>query len=253
MESRALRRAITSGAGRLACLSVLLTLAAPALADDPPPKKSAAPPPKAAPAKPAPVAHPGEAHPGGPHPGEHPHYEYHEFHDRDFHHFGPEEAARWRGGFYRQEWHDGRFGWWWMVDGMWYFYDRPVYPHPLIVSEVVFREPVVVEPAPVMAAPAAVVVQPAPVVAAPQPQMWYWCDNPQGYSPYVQNCSVPWRQVAAQAAPPPVAPTPVVAPTPSPAPAPAAAPAPKPVAKPKPAAPAATNLDAPPPPPPPAQ
>jgi hypothetical protein len=50
------------------------------------------------------------------------------------------------------------------------------------------------------------VVQPqaAPVQAAPAaPASYYYCDNPGGYYPYVQNCSQPWRQVPAipQAAP----------------------------------------------------
>lgn len=41
------------------------------------------------------------------------------------------------------------------------------------------------------------VVQPqaAPVQAAPAASTYYYCDNPAGYYPYVQNCSQPWRQV----------------------------------------------------------
>jgi hypothetical protein len=35
---------------------------------------------------------------------------------------------------------------------------------------------------------------------APPPQYWYYCDNPKGYYPQVQNCPTAWRQVAA---PPP--------------------------------------------------
>ena len=31
----------------------------------------------------------------------------------------------------------------------------------------------------------------------PQQQSWYYCDNPQGYYPYVQSCSHGWRQVPA--------------------------------------------------------
>jgi hypothetical protein len=34
-------------------------------------------------------------------------------------------------------------------------------------------------------------------MGAPPPQYWYYCDNPQGYYPYVQNCGAAWRQVAA--------------------------------------------------------
>ena len=36
-----------------------------------------------------------------------------DFHGRDFDHFGPGELHAWRGGLWRHEWHDGRFGWWW--------------------------------------------------------------------------------------------------------------------------------------------
>jgi hypothetical protein len=31
---------------------------------------------------------------------------------------------------------DGRYGWWWDVDGAWYFYEQPVYPYPAAVSDV---------------------------------------------------------------------------------------------------------------------
>jgi hypothetical protein len=40
--------------------------------------------------------------------------------------------------------------------------------------------------------------QAAPEVSgAPPPQYWYYCDNPKGYYPNVQNCPTAWRQVAA--------------------------------------------------------
>ncbi len=45
--------------------------------------------------------------------------------------------------------------------------------------------PVVVAPAP------PVYVQPAP---PPRPY-WYYCENPQGYYPYVQQCPGGWRPV----------------------------------------------------------
>ncbi len=42
---------------------------------------------------------------------------------------------------------------------------------------------------------------PAPqATGAPPPQSWYYCDDPKGYYPQVQNCPTPWRQVTA---PPP--------------------------------------------------
>lgn len=44
-----------------------------------------------------------------------------------------------------------------------------------------------------------VIVQPAPVYieqgGEPTAQMWYYCARPQGYYPYVKNCSTAWRAV----------------------------------------------------------
>jgi hypothetical protein len=52
--------------------------------------------------------------------------------------------------------------------------------------------PAVVSPPPVYVQPAPqVYVQPPP----PQPY-WYYCDNPQGYYPYVAQCPGGWQQVA---------------------------------------------------------
>jgi hypothetical protein len=57
-------------------------------------------------------------------------------------------------------------------------------------------------PAVVYAPPPTVVVAPPPTVYVtpsapppPQPAVWYYCDNPQGYYPYVSTCGTPWRQV----------------------------------------------------------
>lgn len=89
----------------------------------------------------------------------------------------------WRGGLWRHDWHDGRYGWWWLVGGIWYFYDQPIYPYPLMVSPIAIPEE----------------MEPPPVVAAPPPAgFWYYCDNPPGYYPYVTTCTVPYRAVPAQ-------------------------------------------------------
>jgi hypothetical protein len=55
-----------------------------------------------------------------------------------------------------------------------------------------------VAPAPVYVPPPPPPVVVAPAAPAPRPQSWYYCDNPKGYYPYVQNCSGPWREVQAQ-------------------------------------------------------
>ena len=85
----------------------------------------------------------------------------------------------WHSGYWHNGWYGGRYGWWWVTGGGWYWYNAPVYPYPGAVSEVY-----VTPPATVAAPP-----------AAPAPQMWYYCDNPAGYYPYVQTCSQPFRPV----------------------------------------------------------
>jgi hypothetical protein len=83
--------------------------------------------------------------------------------------------VRWRGGRWWHGWHDGRGGWWWIVGPTWYWYPAPVYPYP---------DPYL---------PPAV----APAPPGPPARLYYWCDNPQGYYPYVPQCYAPWRAVSA--------------------------------------------------------
>jgi len=42
----------------------------------------------------------------------------------------------WDGGRWRQEAHNGRYGWWWDVGGVWYFYPQPMDGPPAYVSDV---------------------------------------------------------------------------------------------------------------------
>jgi len=119
------------------------------------------------------------------------HFSHHEFHGRDVRQFRGRDFEVWHGGHWAHEWRNGRFGWWWFAGGVWYFYDAPVYPYPLAVSEVTYIEPGSAPPPPVGAA--------APV--------YYYCDSPAGYYPYVATCTMPFRPVPA-APPPPVSPPP---------------------------------------------
>lgn len=101
-----------------------------------------------------------------------------DYHGRDYGHFTPQEHRAWQGGRWEHGWHDNRYAWWWIVDGFWYFYPVPVYPYPTYVP------------------PAIIVQQPPPVPSGlPPAAVWYYCDNPQGYYPYVASCNVPWRTV----------------------------------------------------------
>lgn len=167
----------------------------------------------------APMARPGQPpgpsmHPapgagtwhGSPHPGAPAGaFAHREFRSRDFRHFSVDEQRIWAGGSWHQDWHDGRYGWWWYTNGGWYFYDDPVYPMPLFMSDVYVADPAYA--APVEEAPAEApppypypyppqYPPPAPA-PPPPPQFWYYCDNPAGYYPYIQSCPTPFRPVPA--------------------------------------------------------
>jgi len=98
-------------------------------------------------------------------------------------------------GFHHHDRHDfDRFGFgfgfgfgdpWWGWDPAYYW----GYPYPY---------PYYYQPYPAYYAPPAGPAPQAPVQATgtPPQQYWYYCDNPQGYYPYVANCSSAWRQVA---------------------------------------------------------
>src|SRR5215510_15307968 len=42
----------------------------------------------------------------------------------------------WEGGRWRHEMHNGRYGWWWDVGGVWYFYPQRLAGPPAYISEV---------------------------------------------------------------------------------------------------------------------
>jgi len=133
--------------------------------------------------------------------GRHPH----DFRGREFHHFDERERAIWIGGRWHHDWYGGRFGWWWEVGGVWYFYPEPIYPYPTYIASEVVIEPapppvVVVAPPPAPPPPPPPVVvaaPPLPQPGAPPPQFWYYCDSAGGYYPYVANCPEAWRPVPA--------------------------------------------------------
>ena len=119
---------------------------------------------------------------------EHEHMVHH-FDGHDYHHWHEHEQALWRTGAWRHEKYMGRNGWWWIVGGMRYFFEAPIYPYPLVVPEIGFEVPVVVQPPP----PAPVYVQPTA-----DPNYWYYCENPRGYYPYIGQCPGGWMKVVPQ-------------------------------------------------------
>jgi hypothetical protein len=102
----------------------------------------------------------------------------------DIHHFADRDLGLWHGGRWFHGPYGGRVGWWWIVGDSWYFYPAPIYPYP---------DPYV---------PPVVTAQAAP----PTAPVWYYCSNPQGYYPYVPECSLPWQPVPASATAPTPAP-----------------------------------------------
>ncbi len=127
-----------------------------------------------------------------------------DFHTHDVHAFSARELAAWRGGLWRNEWHYGRRGWWWEVDGVWYPYADPIFPYPLEVAPlVVYDTPIVDGPdltaeevVPDAADGQVVSAQPAGIPPLPPAPMGYYrCAQPDGYFPGVGACVAAWDLV----------------------------------------------------------
>lgn len=90
----------------------------------------------------------------------------------DIHRFVDRDARVWRGGRWRHSHHDGRFGWWWVVGGLWYFYPQPVYPYPdpFAPGEVIYED-------------------------GGTGDYWYYCESAGQYYPYVTDCPEGWQAV----------------------------------------------------------
>jgi len=116
------------------------------------------------------------------------------FYGHDYAHFTTHESALWRRGAWRREFHDGRFGYWFVVDGIWYFYDQPIYPYPTFVPEIVYIPEEDYEPPVYVDAPPE--APPAPY-GQPATYYYYFCQDTQTYYPYVTSCASPWQPVPA--------------------------------------------------------
>jgi hypothetical protein len=102
------------------------------------------------------------------------------FHDRNVAHFNPQDRAMWSHGQWRHTSHNGRNGWWWYTNGAWFFYDEPTYPYPDSVSDQYSFDDDYAD---------------APDQPGPNGYVWYYCNNPPGYYPYIQSCRGPWQPV----------------------------------------------------------
>jgi hypothetical protein len=88
---------------------------------------------------------------------------------RDLATFNERERGIWYGGRWRHEVHGGRLGYWWEVNGVWYYYDRPLAGPPAFVSEVEMFDDDLDPGAPVVVGAPPVVYAPAPVYVPPPP------------------------------------------------------------------------------------
>ena len=99
------------------------------------------------------------------------------FRGQSLDHFSQADRARWSEGGWRHGWRHGHLGWWWVVDGSWFFYDQPSYPYPDYVgSDEAYGDD----------------------SDDPWPYDSYYCQDPAGYYPTVQTCNVEWQPAAPQ-------------------------------------------------------
>ncbi len=87
-------------------------------------------------------------------------------------------------------------GWWWPYSGWWWSYPPyvglyPYYPYPRSYSYPYNMSP-----------PGGTVEPPAYSQQRGQPYYWYYCENPQGYYPYVKSCPGGWTPVEPKPTPP---------------------------------------------------
>jgi hypothetical protein len=111
------------------------------------------------------------------------------FYGRDYRHFSPREVTLWHSGRWHHEFRDGRDGWWYDVDGIWYFYPEPIYPYPTFIPDVVYIPEEEYDPPVYVAAPPAQYDAPT--------NYYYFCPDSQTYYPYVTGCASPWQEVPA--------------------------------------------------------
>jgi hypothetical protein len=115
------------------------------------------------------------------------------FYGHDYAHFSPREAELWHRGSWHREFHDGRLGWWYVVDGIWYFYPQPIYPYPTFIPDVVYIPDVDEAPADDVDQPPL----PDGVYYYDGAYYYYYCPDSQAYYPYAPSCDVEWQLVPA--------------------------------------------------------
>ncbi|GGY16304.1 hypothetical protein [Paludibacterium paludis] len=110
-----------------------------------------------------------------------------ETHDSRHPRHGPDRQV-WRSGHWLHGDYRGRFGWWWVSGGVWFFYNAPVYPYPDPYA------PSAPMPAPTPPVPPS---PPEPESPATAVRVWYFCPARKQYYPYVSECPGGWRPAPA--------------------------------------------------------
>lgn len=89
-------------------------------------------------------------------------------------------------------WHPGGFYSYHRSPGIGFYFGWPWYPRPYFAYP--YYPPAVVT---VPASPPVYIERDPPPTTQQLPSgYWYYCDNPQGYYPYVNACPQGWRQVS---------------------------------------------------------
>ena len=122
-------------------------------------------------------------HHDGDHDWDH-HGGHHDWGHGDIHFFHHYDWYAWHNGYWHHGWYGPRFGWWWVVSGVWFFYPVPVYPYP----------------DPYLPSDWAAPPPPAGEAMPAAGSYWYFCPASNGYYPYVPSCPTGWQQVPAQPA-----------------------------------------------------
>jgi hypothetical protein len=102
---------------------------------------------------------------------------HHRFRIGHIRHLTKVQLGHWRHGRWWHGRRHGRVGWWWLAGGIWYWYPAAVYPYPSEIS-------------------ATAVYDYAP--EGKSDESWYYCEDPEGYYPYVKTCNGEWKAVPIQ-------------------------------------------------------
>lgn len=123
------------------------------------------------------------------------------------------EAGGWHGGGWHGGWHGGGWGGWhggccWGGSSFSLFFGFPAYSYypsypayqayPYYPPYPAYGYAPSYAPSYYPPSPPVTMAQQGPPPGPAPVQYWYYCDNPRGYYPYVQNCGTGWKPVPAQ-------------------------------------------------------